>query len=722
MKSTSSNSENNFSAFSSGLWAVFTSIVGFLGLVLLRDPDRVALLGVSGLIGMGMVGMWRWSWWVFQVIRSRIYLHWVFPRWRRRANKIPVEQLPTVCLLVPTYKEQPWITERVFKAIALEAKTLTKPIVLLVTSSSNEENAAILEVLKSVDPELSSIHLIQMVQTGEGKRKAMSDGLRELARLNLPKDAIVALMDGDSELTPGTLRGCLPFFRVFPKMGALTTDELPIVKGSYVFSEWFHLRMSQRHYQMCSVSLSSKIMCLTGRFSLFRAEAALHPTFATQLENDTLDDWLWGRFKFLSGDDKSTWYWLLQRGYDMIYVPDVIVYSIETISGSLVDRAYQNMRRWYGNMLRNSDRAIGLGPRKTGFFVWYCLIDQRISYWTSLFTPSLLLITMFQRNWIATALLIAWVIFSRPLMLIVIFFGRQSHLKPIHFPLLLVCQWISSLIKIWTQMNLAQQKWSNRGNQSITAEGKGLKRVAKVGTSRFLIVTQLFTFAIILCSFAGILHPARDFASLWNTQVVVAKSSPVERVVEATDYGVVPNDGKDDAVALQALLDQLPPQGKVKINLPIGELDLFKPLEISRSHTILNGEGVRRTILLVHNNLERQQAALFVRPRPDSSTPAAQNTLQDVQVMGFTLRHVSPKTASDSKKPTDSIILENVAQVALKKLNLNQSSRHALVLNNTQNVTIEQVAIDNNSQQKQLVQKNSVNTQVKALTLPDLSS
>ncbi len=76
-------------------------------------------------------------------------------------------------------------------------------------------------------------------------------------------------MDGDSELTPGTLRKCLPLFRMFPKMGALTTDELPIVTGSYLFSEWFHLRLAQRHYQMSSVSLSRKVMCLTGRFSLF---------------------------------------------------------------------------------------------------------------------------------------------------------------------------------------------------------------------------------------------------------------------------------------------------------------------------------------------------------------------------------------------------------------------------------------------------------------------
>lgn len=702
MKSTSTQpSQEGRLPFQDKIWAMSLAVLGFIGLCLLRDPERIARFGVSGLVGLGILGTWRWSWWVFQVIRSRIYLHLVFPRWRRRANQIPLEQLPPVCFLVPTYKEKPWITERVFRVIATEAKSLAKPITVLVTSSSNQENAAILSVLKSVDPELSSIRLIQMVQTGEGKRKAMADGLRELARLNLPEDTIVALMDGDSEITDGTLRNCLPFFRMFPKMGALTTDELPIVEGSYVFSEWFHLRMSQRHYQMCSVGLSSKVMCLTGRFSLFRAEAALHPTFAEQLEKDTLDDWLWGRFKFLSGDDKSTWYWLLQRGYDMIYIPDVIVYSIETISGSLIDRGYQNMRRWFGNMLRNSDRAIRLGPWKTGFFVWYCFLDQRISYWTSLFTPGLLLIAFLQGNLIVTALMICWIFLSRPLMLIVIFWGRDSLLKPIHLPLLLVGQWVSSLIKIWTQMNLAQQKWSNRGNQSISAEGKGLVRFTKIGTSRFLFISQLFIFGVILCGFAGILHPVRDLNALLLNKQIIAQQSSIQ-ILDAVDYKIIPNDGKDDAVSLQALIDELPSKEKIQINLPPGEIDLFNPLEINRGNIILKGQGMRRTILQAHLSEKVDEVVLIIRPSHNrhaqatlissQATPATGNQVKNIQLRGFTVRQV----LSDSTQAisgVNSIVLEKVVQASLRQLDLEKSSGKGLVLRNTEDVKVEYVVM-----------------------------
>ena len=32
---------------------------------------------ISSLFTLGVLGTWRWSWWITQVIRSRIYLHWI---------------------------------------------------------------------------------------------------------------------------------------------------------------------------------------------------------------------------------------------------------------------------------------------------------------------------------------------------------------------------------------------------------------------------------------------------------------------------------------------------------------------------------------------------------------------------------------------------------------------------------------------------------------------
>lgn len=691
------------------------SLCGLIGLSLLRS-SQTPLWNVFGMVGLGVIGICRWSLFVWRVLRSRFYLHWVFPRWRRKAEQIPVEHLPAMCFLVPTYREQPWITERVFQAIVQEAKTLAQPVTLLVNSSGDEENAAIRAVLEAEDPGLQHIRLIQMTQK-DGKRKAMADALRVLAKLNLPADTVVALMDGDSELTPGTLRRCLPFFRLFPNMGALTTDELPIVKGSPLFSEWFHLRFAQRHYQMCSDSLARKVMCLTGRFSLFRAEAVFAPSFADRLENDTLDDWLWGRFKFLSGDDKSTWFWLLQRRYDMLYIPDALVYSIETISGSVVDRAYQNMRRWYGNMLRSNGRAIALGPQVTGWYIWYNLIDQRISIWTCLLTPTYLIASLVTTNWQAAGVILAWILFSRPLMLAVVFWGRASYLKPIHLPILLASQWGSSLVKIWTQMNLATQSWTNRGNQSIAAGGSGMARQVKMSTSRFLIYSQVFSFVILVSWLTGTSNPSWDLAGLWllhNTQ-----QRPQTLVVDVLDFDgqgkisrIIPNDGKDDAAALQRLMADLPADQPIQLNLPIGELDLAQTLEINRSNLTLKGHGVGRTVLVSHASTT-SEAAVIVRPRPTPEANTTQGaiaslpaTLQNVQINSFTLRQA--KTSTELLKAPQ-IVLQDVDNSAVKNLRVesNKADKRGngqsavapqqdspVILRHTQNIALEYVTSD----------------------------
>lgn len=649
---------------------VLLSLSGVAGVYLLKHTTSVESADIFGLFTIGIIGAFRWSLFFLRIVRSRIFLHIVFPRWRRAANRIPAEQFPHVCVVVPTYQEKPWITERVFRAIALEVRALSQPITLVINSSSEQENAEIVAILRAEDPELSHIHLVQMTQK-QGKRKAMADSLRQVSQLGLPTDSVVVLMDGDSELAPGALTKCLPFFRLFPKMGALTTDEMPVVKGSYLFSEWFHLRFAQRHYQMCSDSLSRKVMCLTGRFSIFRAEAALAPSFTNQLETDSLDDWLWGKFTFLSGDDKSTWYWLLTRGYDMLYIPDAMVYSIETISGSVAKRAYQNMRRWYGNMLRNNGRAIALGPKITGWSIWFNLLDQRISIWTSLLTPGFLLTALCQFNWLSIGIILSWITFTRPLMLLIVFLGRPSNLKPIHFPMLLFSQWSSSLIKIWTQMNMATQNWSNRGNQSSSAEGSGTERLVKLGTSRFLLISQSFSFVVFLCWLSGLLNPTWDLAGIW-LGVNNRFNSPQIQMIDATEYGVIASDGQDDADALQALMNQLPPQGDIEIQLPIGEIDLFQPVQIHRSNLALKGQGIARTVLQSH--IQRAQAEAVVNrfsaaANNDDDTGPGSNTLiadtiqvqnsqlENIRLSGFSVRHAVPHPQSGANYAVKGMVL-----------------------------------------------------------------
>jgi glycosyltransferase Alg8 len=360
------------------------------------------------------------------------------------------------------------------------------------------------------------------------------------------------------------------------------------------------------------------------------------------------------------------------------------------------------MRRWFGNMLRNGNRAIALGPHRTGWFIWYCLLDQRISIWTSLIAPSLMLLYLLQGKWVGTAIILSWIAFSRPLMLMIMFWGRESHLKPIHLVILLLAQWSSSLIKVWTQMNLPKQKWSNRGNQSRSVAGEAWKLRIKHNTSNLLLVMQSFSFVVLLLCLAKVLNPVQDLAGLWWNSQAVAQP-PLAQIVEAGDRGIIPNDGRDDSAPLQALINQLPREGLVQINLPLGELDLFEPLEINRSNTIVKGQGIGRTVLQARFSQKLGEAVLSIRPRlaqaslvSSEAAKASRYEVRNIQLYGFTLLQVQPQKAANV---VDGIVLEKVVQASIRNLNLENSGRRSLVLRQTQQVKVEYVSMKESGKQ-----------------------
>src|SRR5262249_19115610 len=173
------------------------------------------------------------------------------------------------------------------------------------------------------------VRLVSLKQTGRGKRDAIERGLTFLANESIPHNSYVALVDGDSVVPPDTFNHTLPLLMNNPNIGALTTDNIPAVWGSDLVRQWYWVRMQTRHILMCSLALSRKLLVLTGRFSLFRADIALSRAFIAQVGRDSISHWRLGRIKMLTGDDKSTWFAVLKEGQGMLYVPDVQVVWLE---------------------------------------------------------------------------------------------------------------------------------------------------------------------------------------------------------------------------------------------------------------------------------------------------------------------------------------------------------------------------------------------------------
>jgi len=415
---------------------------------------------------LGVIGIWRYSWWFVHALRAEHYHSRVFPKHRKKADRLWESgwRPEGVHILVTTFNENRKTTEHMLRSIINEHYNSELPITIWLGSSCDHDEEIIANYLQLHARDLA-IDLNIVRQNQPGKRMAIGSVLRAMSRAEISDDELVIFMDGDSILSPGTFEKSFPVFAARPELQALTTDEEVICIGPAWVEQWLKMRFAQRRIAMQSHAVSGKVLTLTGRMSIFKANYITKNEFIRILEADHLDHWLWGRFRFLSGDDKSTWYYLLTQNAEMTYLPDVVVSTVEYVEGSGFKRMAQNFQRWSGNMLRNGSRAIGLGPSKVGFFIWWCLIDQRLAMWTTLISPTVAAsVSLLVDSRFIIAYFI-WILFSRLLLSLCLF--RYSREVFFSWPFLLyINQMLNAVVKVYSLFRLSKQRWTNRGNQS----------------------------------------------------------------------------------------------------------------------------------------------------------------------------------------------------------------------------------------------------------------
>ncbi|HAM70878.1 MAG TPA: hypothetical protein DCM86_04465, partial [Verrucomicrobiales bacterium] len=454
-------------------------LFGTAMVLIMGGVDNWATKRIEVFVAIAGIACWRWSWFFVQNARAILYRYYAFPRLRREAA-LAVERfgpVPEVIVLATTYHEKPWITDAVFTSVfedlaAVEGLT-ARPRVIVVTGC-DQDDSNIREVFARCcggptgkpatlwPPELT------LLRGDKGKRQALGTGMEEICRGKPRPDGVVVIIDGDTMFQPGLLRKVLPVFRLSPPVAGVTSNENGFVKGPAWFAEWTSLRFGLRHRSMCSVSYSGKLLCLTGRFSVFRTAVVTDPSFKAQVEHDHIDHWLWGRFEMLSGDDKSTWYWLAKHRQRMLYIPDAMVTTFEVVSGSAIHRAMANVRRWSGNSVRHGWRAIMLGPGTLGFFLWWSLIDQRLTMITVLFGPAVALLSLCTGHVEMAAGYFLWVLCSR-VCHAAIAWQQGRRLSAYYIPLQVISDWIAALTKLWVLFHPAKQNWLNRGARTLNS-------------------------------------------------------------------------------------------------------------------------------------------------------------------------------------------------------------------------------------------------------------
>ena len=477
-------------------WSLLLSVIG--GLCLAVPPTVFDLQHPDFILIIGAIGIWRYTVAMVHYARAMIFLYIVFPIHRRKAHKALANNPPNhIYLLVTSFRIDAKTTAMVYDSVIREAMHCGYPATIVASIVELSDELIIETLWEKYHPDDSVMLKIVRIP-GSGKRDGLGSGFRAIARDMPDYSDLVVVVDGDTILEPMVVERCVPYFSLFPKVGALTTNEYCDVLGSYWMSQWHKLRFAQRHIGMSSMGLAKRVLTLTGRMSMFRACVVTEQEFINDVENDFLEHWRLGRFRFLTGDDKSSWFSLMRQGWDTYYVPDAVVKTREHPPDKNFLRAARKlMFRWYGNSLRQNSRAVRLGLHRLGPLTSYVLWDQRVSMWTSLLGLTAAIFASFKYSIVYIIMYLLWIVLTRTTVTLLL--RASGHKIGPAFPLMLYFNQIyGSLIKIYVFFRLDKQSWTRQKTKLRSGDSSFQARFNRISPPIMTLTAASIFIALIL--------------------------------------------------------------------------------------------------------------------------------------------------------------------------------------------------------------------------------
>ncbi len=441
-------------------------LVGYLPEAVFR-PESPSFIFV-----IGGIGIWRYSWAFTHYCRASYFKFVVFPKIRKKAEA-ENPQVPYYFFVVASYQISAGMNAAVYGRLLEEIADNGGRAMIVAGVTDPADVKVLQQVLLKHRERAPNVVLVPIYQSGKGKREIVAEALDFIATRPRVPGSQVVLMDGDTLLGRGCLKKAASVLQSNPDLGAVTTENIPMVKGSMLHREWYRLRMAQRAILMSSLSLSRKVLVLTGRLSFFRVEIALQPDFIASIRSDSVNHWRLQRISLLTGEDKSTWYCVLKKGWNMMFIPDAVAHPLEEMPvGNFFLSSVRLMSRWYGNMIRANGRALALGPARTGAFLWACLLDQRLSMWTSLIGPTFTTLLAVFCSPVYLAVYVLWILISRSILTLSIM-AHTGKGNPLFVPLLYYSQLVGSAVKVFMSFHPYRQKWT-RQNIAGKQQDEGL--------------------------------------------------------------------------------------------------------------------------------------------------------------------------------------------------------------------------------------------------------
>jgi glycosyltransferase Alg8 len=483
-------------------------IYTFLLPAYLFDPYQKKLIFI-----IALVGIWRYTWFFLNVSRAYIYKNHKFKLIRQQEEDSGKEIDPEhLFLLITTFRIGTDVTVKVYREAIKDAIRSGYDVTIIASIVEMSEERLVRKIFLNLNPP-KNIKLVITRIKGTGKRDALAAGYRVVADtpIDLSK-SVIAVIDGDSIITEGLLRKCSRLFGLDPELGGLTTDEdsqLPKKPESiheHVYSQWYKMRFAQRNISMSSISLSDRVLTLTGRMSMMRASIVSERDFVNTVQLDHIKHWRLGTFGFFTGDDKSSLYYIMKSGWKMLYVPDTMVYTVEEIvDENFFKGSMSLMVRWFGNQYRTNARQLNITNARevVRTYPWYAMIDQRLTRWTTPYGFFIALLGSFTWGAYVFFAYIWWVLLTRLLMIFLYKMSRDN-IHPSWPFLLYYNQLVGSFVKIYIWNHLYKQSWTRQKTKAAPAE-RYLEWYYVVSSNGMLIVEMLL-FLIIVALLVQLLH------------------------------------------------------------------------------------------------------------------------------------------------------------------------------------------------------------------------
>jgi len=508
------DSENNkyFSIFL--FYIIFLILYAFALPKELFDPYQQKLIFM-----LGILGAYRYFWFFLNNIRAYMYKNFKFKRIRKKEEQAGREIDPEhLFLLITSFRISESVTIKVYRDAIKDAIASGYNVTLITSIVEVSDERLIRKIFLHFNPP-QRIKLIITRIKGTGKRDALATGYRVISNTkNIDlNNAVVAVIDGDSIVTPGTFRKCSRLFGLDKKLGGLTTDEdsmlikPPKTIAEYIYLNWYRLRFAQRNISMSSVALSDRILTLTGRMSMMRANIVAQAAFVKTVQADQINHWRLGEFSFLTGDDKSSLYYVMQGGWELTYVPDVMVYTVdELIDSNFILGSIQLMIRWFGNQYRTNLKQLQTKDIREviGNFPWYTIYDQRVTKWMTPYGFFIAIFGAFQWGIYILFAYIWWVLLTRLLMTFIYRLSRKN-IHPIWPFFMFYNQLVGSFVKIFIWEHLYKQKWSRQKTKLKT--GERYTEWYYVVSSNGMLILKLSLFLITI----GFIVQIYSFDDIW---------------------------------------------------------------------------------------------------------------------------------------------------------------------------------------------------------------